>query len=856
MVDRPRRTLLRLALLLSLAACTVDRGLIGLPRHEGKEAGEQAALLLEDVRTVERAIDDRFGPPQPGAAPRDARQLHAHRAVLAAQLALCNEHFDYGDPRQRIDPGRPPLVLYPRLISPAIPEPTAVQEGDGPARTHWFVPFLLRKETLFWTDSVAHEWFGIGQPRIEYDNPGRYFGVFLVPHHQPGTMPANRIDLVDHFLVVEPLPVALSDGTVYALPHVVPEHLAMAFAIPMHDPASGTGVAPGFYHLRVVPRLELGEIRAEGFGPWREQLSAGDWYGALVTLQERRQRTHPAAQAAMRADASELARAIRAYPPAWFAAELDPIQEYARRAAEGPDLAKSLRELEREIRRLVAGDPNPARVLLEAPPADPDEPFSFVVGADLQYSGDMTFVHQFLGMIDGALLPLAGTDEAGHALITGPMLDRLRRARFVVIVGDLSDGAALSSTPGRAIGDALGLSPPYSPYLDDFADLKREFARFRLPIFAVPGNHDGFANYGGVTNDVAAGLGDVLRWPVIPAPIHYVTHPIGTLLDKIGAVLPPILKLGRLGSVPYSDGLVQWHFDLGPLHFAFRYRGHTFVGLNSYNLDVQYRDQIGALANNWGGGVDQNDAVWFDLMLRWLRPPATADGSPRHQFAFLHQDPRAGRPFLRTYQEGAFGAYDAADAPLNTATFGYLGLGWSPHNPLWLPILTPIATNLPRQLLYGDAKFNQEWILKDSFFDEDMYGARQLIGAINENLAGPANQHGLSHLFFGHDDVPAPSRWIHEDQAGHVFPAPPGATWGDSKWGAISRWTTPLFRQRTSAPPGWARDMVFDDGRNALVLRCDDVGQSGSLHGFHLVTVDPRKPRGRQVAIEWIQIPR
>ena len=48
----------------------------------------------------------------------------------------------------------------------------------------------------------------------------------------------------------------------------------------------------------------------------------------------------------------------------------------------------------------------------------------------------------------------------------------------------------------------------------------------------------------------------------------------------------------------------------------------------------------------------------------------------------------------------------------------------------------------------------------------------------------------------------------------------------------------------------------FEDGRNAVVMRCDDVGQSGSMHGFHLVTVDPRQPSGKDVSVEWIQIQR
>jgi hypothetical protein len=186
--------------------------------------------------------------------------------------------------------------------------------------------------------------------------------------------------------------------------------------------------------------------------------------------------------------------------------------------------------------------------------------------------------------------------------------------------------------------------------------------------------------------------------------------------------------------------------------------------------------------------------------------------------------------------------------------FGYFGIGWSSLNPLWIPVLSPIANNLPRQLALGDAKFNQEWMMEGNLADPDCYGARPLIGAIGDNLAGGSGPGGLSHIFFGHDDVPAVSQWSHPERGGVVFPPPSSGEWPDTKWG----WKVPLvpfFKMRTSAPPDWARDVQYDDGRNAVVLRCDDVGQSGSQHGCYLITVDPGAGPGKDVVIEWIQIP-
>jgi hypothetical protein len=312
----------------------------------------------------------------------------------------------------------------------------------------------------------------------------------------------------------------------------------------------------------------------------------------------------------------------------------------------------------------------------------------------------------------------------------------------------------------------------------------------------------------------------------------------------------------RIVSIPFFDGLVEWRFRLGPTQFAFKYRGHSFVGLNTFNLHVLFRDQVGPLANHWGGGVERHDAVWFDVMLRWLRGAETGGdkSKPKRQFVFMHQDPRAGRPFLNTYEEGEFGRYDAAEAPLNALTFGYLGLGWSPYNPLWLPIITPIASNLPTQLFRGTARFNQEWMKRGTVLDNDCYGARPLIEAVNSNLAQGPGGSGISHIFFGHDDVPAVSKWVHPDQGGRVFPTEDGGDWPGNMWGS-NAWMVPFFRTRTKAPPDWGREMYIRDSRNADVIRCDDVGQRGSGHGFHLVTIDPGKEPPADVTVEWIEIP-
>lgn len=84
------------------------------------------------------------------------------------------------------------------MAEPSIPEPVVVPVTGGGEKTCWFVPLLLRRDTLYWTESPAFEWFGLGEPRIDYDDPGRYFGAFLIPHRESGEGSADWIDLAHY----------------------------------------------------------------------------------------------------------------------------------------------------------------------------------------------------------------------------------------------------------------------------------------------------------------------------------------------------------------------------------------------------------------------------------------------------------------------------------------------------------------------------------------------------------------------------------------------------------------------------------------------------------------------------------
>jgi hypothetical protein len=138
---------------------------------------------------------------------------------------------------------------------------------------------------------------------------------------------------------------------------------------------------------------------------------------------------------------------------------------------------------------------------------------------------------------------------------------------------------------------------------------------------------------------------------------------------------------------------------------------------------------------------------------------------------------------------------------------------------------------------------------------------------INRNLAGapdvvpdgggaPYPAAGISHVFFAHDDVPIISGWLH-DPGDSVFPEPASTDssgLGESLRGIYSR-------PRHEGTPSWGADMAFHDGRRAIVVRMDDVGDAydrNNTHGFQLVTVTfPGSGSGHpQVRVRWIQIPR
>jgi hypothetical protein len=147
--------------------------------------------------------------------------------------------------------------------------------------------------------------------------------------------------------------------------------------------------------------------------------------------------------------------------------------------------------------------------------------------------------------------------------------------------------------------------------------------------------------------------------------------------------IPTFVGWRLLNRHPRYDGLGQYQNYLGPLNLAFEFRGHSFVGLNSYDLRPAERASVGGAVLYRGGGVQDESVRCMDDMLSRFAPDAG-----RQQVVFMHHDPRGAVPTKSRYAEQQFGLYDATDTPISQVTMGHLGLGDSPGTGTYLPFVS------------------------------------------------------------------------------------------------------------------------------------------------------------------------
>ena len=421
----------------------------------------------------------------------------------------------------------------------------------------------------------------------------------------------------------------------------------------------------------------------------------------------------------MRAAANAIRAFVRNY--AWFEEALAPIADRIDRIADEADdptirkggevadeALRRIRDLQMVIGKFLADDPSPAPVFLDEPnPKNRD--FSFIVGADLQYDTDASCLQQFLAIIDETRIP-GGITKDPNAIFAAAA--REARGRSSSSSSATSATARVSAAPhggARRLARALLPTSPYAehsttPHKGEFPELREMIRKSRHPIFVVPGNHDGFVNYGGILNQLTLFTGRILQW--IPL-IGFLGDPLVNVSDD----LPVLVKIWRI-SPPFYDGLIDWSLELGPRNLAFHYRGSAFVAVNSFDLEQFARDQVGALASNWGRRPGHDARVGRGVAPAFLATgsrgarAAPAEGT---SFVFMHHDPRAGIASKNGYVEKDFGHYNDVTSPMTEITFGYLGTSSALYTNLWIPILSPIATGAIRSWTYGE-NFQERWM--------------------------------------------------------------------------------------------------------------------------------------------------
>jgi hypothetical protein len=811
--------------------------------------------------------------------------------LLDAYVGLSNDEIgtSTGMDPQGTKSRRPPLYLYPRITAPLLAEPTLNPTGAP----DWFLPVILNRGA-FDRPRRSDVWLGTPLASLFYpaklhelpqygndlrDLLHRHFRFILLAR-DPSNPGEILLDTSPGCFLTTSLS-SRSDAATDEL-HLREDAIELLFRLPTTDldgrwkrRAEILGIPQvneELFDVRMLPRLALHTAEVDPlWRPLADALSDGQWLKARDLMRDRVLRGTSILPGTL---AKEIADAIDQFGAMFhqFGELMKSLGQAARSVESEPTSRLAQNSLLIQLQRLIDEDACPAPVLLDRP--DPaSRSFSFIACADLQYHGNGSKLFAFLAMIDPGLVPRDAPRPLPSPAVPPELVEDLRRAKFVIMAGDFGDGEGFSSSGIAPALAGLGLNAPTSPYRDindpevgEFPELREQIRRSSKPFFVAPGNHDAFASYGGILNQTAAGAGYLLQ--VLP-----LTSIVGTwLTDSVSHQFPILLRIARV-TPPFYDGLVDWCFELGPRNVAFNYRGCAFVAPNSSDLYQVDRDQVGALANNWGGGLQDVTLAWTDLAIRHFGNldrkarylPETS--VPGQTFVFMHQDPRGAIASKLGFVEKDFGTYHTIVAPVNELTLGYLATHSDRYSGTFIPILTPLSAHAIAAMGGGD-DFHQRW-MRNTVWDDTSCNARGLIEVINRNLVGapditpagkgtPYASARISHVFFGHDDVPIISGWLHPPTDA-VFPDP-ADTDSSGFWEGVEG----VFRRPThQGTPEWGAGMNFHDGRQAVVVRLDDVGDAhdrNNTNGFSLVTVTfppPGSPKSTRptVTVRWIQIP-
>jgi Calcineurin-like phosphoesterase len=223
--------------------------------------------------------------------------------------------------------------------------------------------------------------------------------------------------------------------------------------------------------------------------------------------------------------------------------------------------------------------------------------FNFVVAADMQW-----------GTNPAVAIPAMKFISLLNAMAASP-----DAPEFVLFAGDVVDcefGSA-GSLKSKIFGDAVD-------YARDYVQAWLVLAALRLPVYIVPGNHDGF-------------------------------------------------RFVDISGNTSSDGLLLFESTLGPTYHSFDRPPYRFVLANSYDLPAWARtsrrssssgfiesvsDKLNVL--NWGGGIRNNQHLWISRQfgLGEFGPPDESAGQKLQPLFISHHDPRGTYPALKGPRQG------------------------------------------------------------------------------------------------------------------------------------------------------------------------------------------------------------
>ncbi len=311
----------------------------------------------------------------------------------------------------------------------------------------------------------------------------------------------------------------------------------------------------------------------------------------------------------------------------------------------------------------------------------------------------------------------------------------VRGAAFLTYNGDLHNGGS----PGTLLPDGVALS-----YRNESKSIVESLRELRLPIFLIPGNHDGYVSTGHVPGSIEQAqtrdsiLHLLFGWLIdsLPDPYEldevvadirsreiwdafeeYVDEtdgiPGGWHLDLYyGRFIRRPTDTGGASGVSWKevpaetrnqilyDGFHYWRRNYGPLYASWNFGDNHYVNMNSFDLRQHRRTGWGMYTVNYGGGVSEFQLHW---LLRDLDRSVNRDA-----ILLAHHDPRGG--------------HTGVNYPYYFKQIDYTGMSESALNYVRGEVINPIIcdTSLDNIQSVGLSCLHdglQEWMRADQEFD-------------------------------------------------------------------------------------------------------------------------------------------